>query len=244
MGQRTKNTAREPVRALLQFLFRYFHQLEVRGLENVPRTGPFVLISNHGSYYDPVIIRSALRRRVCFMAWRAIFAWRVVGRLAQWGGAFPVDVEKRLDLDAFHTALAILKAGDAVGIFPEGGREPGPFMESVKLGAIQIALRGAAPIVPVSMVGAHDIWPRRRRTPQPGKIAVTFHPAIPMPREPFANWRQERRFLEQVMEKVRRVINAGIAERLREFEAQGYIGGSLRRFQLTEARSGDILSPP
>jgi 1-acyl-sn-glycerol-3-phosphate acyltransferase len=233
MGQRIKNIAREPVRALLQFFFRCFHQLEVHGLRNIPRTGPFVLISNHGSYYDPVMIRGVLRRRVCFMAWKAIFSWPVVRRLARWGGAFPVDVEKRLDLDAFHTALAILKAGDAVGIFPEGGREPGPFMGPVKLGAIQIALRAGAPIVPVSIIGVHDIWPRRRRSPQPGRIAVTFHPPVPMPREPLANWREERRFLEQVMEKVREVINAEIAERLRKFESRGCIGESLRHFQLT-----------
>jgi len=241
MGQRIKNIAREPVRALLQFFFRCFHQLEVHGLRNIPRTGPFVLISNHGSYYDPVIIRAVARRRVCFIAWKEIFSWPVVGRLARLAGAFPVDLEKRQDLDAFREALGILKTGGAVGIFPEGGREPGPFMASVKLGAVQIALRGGAPIVPVSIVGVHDIWPRRRRFPQPGKIAITFHPSISMPSRPFASWRQERAFLEKLMEQVRDVINSEIATRLRRWEEEGYIGSTMRRFHLTDAKSGDIL---
>ena len=241
LGLSAKTILLDAVRALVQFLLRYFHQLEVRGQRNVPPSGAVVLISNHGSYYDPVIIGGVLRRRVCFMAWRGIFSWPVVSWLARAAGAFPIDLQRRHDLDAYHVALDLLKGGEVLGIFPEGGREPGPFMESVKLGGLQIAVRGGAPIVPVSIVGIHDIWPRRRRTPQPSKIAITFHPPIPMPAKSFANWREERAFLEGLMKQVQGVINTEIAARLREYAKEGYIGASIRRFQLTEGKTGDIL---
>jgi 1-acyl-sn-glycerol-3-phosphate acyltransferase len=177
-----------------------------------------------------------MRRSVSFMAWSKIFTWPVVGWLAHLGGAFPINLEHHQDIEGFRAAVQRVRSGRLLGIFPEAARAMGPLMEDAKLGAIRIALLADAAIVPVSLAGVHDVWPRRRRLPQPGKIAVMFHPAIRIQRRRFETHAEERAFVQQVMDQVRGVINVEIAARLRAWGAEGCVGESLRRLEGTAQR--------
>ncbi len=241
LGRFERSVGREAGRALVRFFFTCFHQLRVRGVENVPSAGPVVIIANHGSFFDPVIIGLAVRRRVRFMAWRRVFEWPVVGRLSRWAGAFPVDLEKRQDLDSFQAGLRLLADAEIIGVFPEGSRAVGPLMEHAKLGAVYLAYRAGAAIVPVSLAGVHDVWPRRRWMPQPGLIAATFHPPIFMKKRRFSSRDEERRYLRQIMTDVQRIINDEIAAQLERWSAEGAVGASARRFRLTGRRDRNIF---
>lgn len=129
--------------------------------------GPIIVISNHTSYADGVLLALSCRRMgrsLRLLATSGIFRAPVIGRLARRLGFIAVKrdgPDASASLDEAATALA---AGEAVGLYPEGRltRDPMMWPERAKTGAVRLALRSSAPIVPVAMVGAHEVMGRRR----------------------------------------------------------------------------------
>ena len=111
------------------------------------------------------------------MAWDKPFEIPVLGLLMRIFGAFPVNVESA-DASAHRAAVAVLRSGGALVVFPEGGRTRTGRPEPFKPGAFRLALKYGAPVVPVTIKGAYDIWPVGRMLPRPGKLEITYHPAI------------------------------------------------------------------
>lgn len=158
------------------------HGIEIRGREHWPRSGPLVVTSNHPTYLDPWIVgigADGARRYVHWMAWDEIFEWPIVGRAVTAYQAIPVDLEKPRP-STFRRANAVLARGGVLGVFPEGGRTSGEHgeIDPFKPGVARLALALGAPILPVSIKGARQCWPKQRAYPLPGKIRVTFHPVV------------------------------------------------------------------
>jgi len=194
-------------RAILVFLFRLFCRIEFHGQENIPSFGPVLVVSNHPSYLDPMTVHVGVPKRpVRWMTWNAVFRVPILGWLVRQFGAFPVDVEGS-PKGAFESSLAMLKRGEVVGIFPEGGRSYQSVMGDTRTGAIRLAVRSGAPIVPVSVAGAYRVWPKVWFLPWPGRIAVTYHPPIH-----FYVDHTDRGFYEKAMRQVKQTINEGIRE--------------------------------
>jgi 1-acyl-sn-glycerol-3-phosphate acyltransferase len=159
-------------------------RLRVVGVENVPATGPVILVSNHLNWTDIPIVGLPLKRRTHFMAKAELFqkppiSWLVIGL-----GAFPVR-RGEADRQAIKQAEEVLKAGQVLVIFPEGTRSRSQKMKEGLAGVALIALRSGAPIVPVGIAGSERfklsrIWPNR--TP----ITLTYG-------EPFTLTREGRR---------------------------------------------------
>jgi len=169
-------------RGLLRLVFKVFYRFEATGQENLPEAGPLILASNHQSYFDPALVAIGQNHPVVFMTWSALFrGW--FGRLIRRYGAFPVDLE-RPDPKAYQTALASLRAGQWLVIFPEGGRtEDGKLLE-LREGVARLALHTGAPIVPVRIEGAFEVWPKPRPRPHLfGRIKLTYGPPIEPPRQ-------------------------------------------------------------
>ncbi|MBI3725189.1 1-acyl-sn-glycerol-3-phosphate acyltransferase [bacterium] len=168
-------------RIFADFYFRILHNIDHRGARNWPRSGPLIIISNHPTYWDPWLIGMGQRERwdTYWMTWEQVFDWPVIGPGVRAYQAFPVDLD-RPKVSTLRRARAVLDAGCALGIFPEGNRTSGEQgeLDPWKPGAGRLALLTGAPVLPVSIKGARACWPRQRAYPLPGKIAVTYHPIL------------------------------------------------------------------
>ena len=142
---------------------------EERGRRRAARAlpdGAIIIVSNHASYVDGILLALVCRRMgrsVRLLATAGVFRIPVVGRLARAIGFIPVQRRSSSAADALEPAAQALAAGEAVGIFPEGRttRDPGHWPERARTGAVRLALRTGAPIVPIAMVGTHRVLSRR-----------------------------------------------------------------------------------
>jgi 1-acyl-sn-glycerol-3-phosphate acyltransferase len=149
-------------RLLLTVVFRGFFRVRVAGVQHVPREGGLLIVSNHISFADPLLIGYFTPRPVDFMALVELFRLPVLGALTRAVGAFPVD-RSRVDHAAAREAVRRLRAGRCVAIFPEGGIRLGP--DSVlggnprfRPGAGTIGMLGGAAILPVVIRDARKTY--------------------------------------------------------------------------------------
>ena len=159
---------------------RVLFRIEHRGTENIPRNGPLVITPNHVTYFDPFWISAGIRRKVRYMAWDMIFKLPLVDRIFHWLGAFPVNLENP-EFGTFKVALQILKKGEALMVFPEGGRSPDDRLQPFKEGAARLALRTGAQVLPVVIHGGLAVWNRKMLFPRPHKVWVDYLPPISCP---------------------------------------------------------------
>jgi 1-acyl-sn-glycerol-3-phosphate acyltransferase len=137
-----------------------------RAAQRLP-DGPIIVIANHTSYADGVLLALACRRlgrSLRLLATSGVFGVPIIGRMFTRLGFIPVARGGPQAAAALDAAAAALTAGEAVGVFPEGRitRDPNRWPERAKTGAVRLALRSGAPIVPVAMVGAHEVVGRTR----------------------------------------------------------------------------------
>ncbi len=137
----------------------------------MPGEGPVILVANHASMLDPVVLGCAVGRPVRFMAKHELFRNRMFGSVLRSLGAFPVR-RGQSDREAFHTALEVLSRGEVLGIFPEGTRSLNGELQPPYSGAAVLAEKTGAPVVPVGIIGTHQVMRRGSWLPRPGRIAV------------------------------------------------------------------------
>jgi 1-acyl-sn-glycerol-3-phosphate acyltransferase len=108
------------------------------------------------------------------MALEPFFRIRGLGAIMRWARAFPIQ-EGEADHAAVRRALRVLRHGEPLVVFPEGGRSPDGRLQPFRPGAFRLALATGAPVVPVTIAGGFEAWPPQRRLPRPGRIAITYH---------------------------------------------------------------------
>ena len=160
------------MRFFLKILLRGFFKFRVHGSENLPQEGPIVLVSNHVSYMDPIVVGVAVSRPLRYMAKEELFGG-FSGRVLKALGAFPV---KRAGMDkmAIRKALKLLSEGDALLVFPEGTRGNGVKLGQVKDGVGMIICKSNVPAIPVVISGTEKALPRGSRWPKRCLIEVRF----------------------------------------------------------------------
>jgi len=165
-------------RPLVRAVSRLYFGLELRGVEHIPVHGPLVVVPNHQTFADPVLVTIPIRRRVYYMAWRRLFRIPLLGRFIRLLRAFPVDLDAR-DPGAVREARRRLVDEDAVVmIFPEGGRSKDGTLGRFHMGAFRLAASLGVPALPVTIAGGHASWPPGRRLPRRGRITITYHPPL------------------------------------------------------------------
>jgi 1-acyl-sn-glycerol-3-phosphate acyltransferase len=155
-------------------LCRAYFGLEFRGVEHIPLDGPLLIVPNHQTYADPPLVTIPIRRPVFYMAWSRLFTIPVFASFIRRLRAFPVDIDRR-DGQAVREAVRLLRAGEALMIFPEGGRTPDGTLQPFKLGAFRMAVTHGTPVLPVTIVGGWEAWPPNRTLPRRRRITITYH---------------------------------------------------------------------
>lgn len=190
---------------LARFVLALFFRWEVRGRENIPLEGPLIVVSNHMSHADPIVVGGALTRPVYFMAKEDLFKKPFLRWLITNINAFPVK-RGSADRGAIKRGMEILKEGKVLGIFPEGGRRDDPRVEEAKQGAAFLAAKTGAPIVPIAVSGTNRVLPRGSFLPRLAKIRVNIGQPIRFVQEEEVSRKQAlSRFSEKIMEEIIRL---------------------------------------
>mgnify|MGYP000237741949 CR=1 FL=1 len=138
------------VKNLFKILFTIFLRLKVEGTENIPKDGPLVIASNHLSLLDPPVLGTAATRKVHFMAKEELFV-PVLGTIYKILGAFPVR-RGGADRAAIKHGIDILESGQVLAIFPEGTRSKTGELGKAQPGALMMASKAKATIVPACIM--------------------------------------------------------------------------------------------
>ena len=186
------------LKPILWLLFKIGLRLNVEGTENIPKDGPLVIASNHLSLLDPPVIGVAATRKVHFMAKQELFV-PILGDIYKALGAFPV---RRCGADraAIKHGIDILKDNKVLAIFPEGTRSKTGKLGKAEPGALMMASKAMATIVPCCVMGTDyrrqgRIWP---------KVTVRFGKPIYFPADAVVN----KEFLHEMTENLMQHIAA------------------------------------
>lgn len=158
---------------LTNIFCKTFGRLEARGVEHIPKAGGVLLVSNHVSFLDPVIVGSAANREIHFMARSNAFDIPGLGKLISMYNAYPVN-RGAPDLGALRKTISLLKAGNVVLMFPEGTRSVDGTLGKARDGACFIAHRAGVPTIPVYHSGAERVLPRNSNRLRRAKLTVVF----------------------------------------------------------------------
>jgi len=140
---------------IITFIYDAFFRGEVVGVENLPKTGPFIVASNHASHLDPPSVGCHIPRQLAFFARKTLRK----GGFATWWlngvGAIPVDRDGASDVSAMKNVLRALQSVTVITLFPEGTRSPDGTLQSPKTGVGMIACRSRVPVVPARIFNSH-----------------------------------------------------------------------------------------
>ncbi|MBT9313037.1 lysophospholipid acyltransferase family protein [Leptothoe kymatousa] len=166
--------------SVVNTVFRGYFRGRIHGAENMPTSGPVLVVANHASDFDPPIVSSCVRRPVSYMAKQELFKVPVLAPAIRLYGAYPVQ-RGGSARGAIRAALGQLDQGWAVGVFLQGTRTHDGRISEPKLGAAMIAAKAQVPLVPVSLWGTHRILPRGAKFPKPLPITVRVGQPIEPP---------------------------------------------------------------
>jgi 1-acyl-sn-glycerol-3-phosphate acyltransferase len=161
---------------LLGPLLRLIYRPRARGLDNLPKTGPFILASNHISFVDSLFVPLVCPRDVVFLGKADYFDKARTRWFMKAANVIPVRREGGSASEAaIQAGIGALREGHVVGIYPEGTRSPDSRLYRGKTGVARMALEAQVPVVPVAVQGTVEIMPLDAKAPRlSGRPTVTF----------------------------------------------------------------------
>lgn len=165
----------------LQMVARIFAQLffDVRfyGTRHLPRRGGVLLVSNHQSYLDPVLLAIGLDRPLSYMAKSELFKHRAFAWMIRSLNAFPVE-QGAGDVGAVKETISRLQEGHVLNIYPEGSRSEDGEMIPLEKGVGLVIRRAKVPVVPAVIDGAHRAWGKNMKFPHCAPVRVMYGPPM------------------------------------------------------------------
>ena len=200
---------------LSRVVSRCVTRINVEGLENVPKSGPLIIVANHLSNADPPLVHGyltpALGRPMHILAKEALFVGPI-GTFLRSQGITPVKAGGS-DIEAYRTALDVLDRGNVLTIFPEGTRSRTGQLGDPKPGVAMLATRSRVPILPVGISGTDRFLGRGRRFPRIG-TRITLRVGEPFTVE-LDKSQARRAGMEAVTDRIMRAIAALVEPRHR-----------------------------
>lgn len=167
------------MKAFMRACFAVLGGFRASGQAHVPQTGGVMLCPNHVCDADPPAVAVALPRNAYFMAKEELFSVPILGYFVKLWHGFPVKRDSA-DRAALRRAEELLKAGEAVVVFPEGGGNEDGILQPLHPGALLVALRCKVPVVPVALMNTNKVWTYGDPLPHRGgvPVTVTFGPPL------------------------------------------------------------------
>ena len=193
---------------------------KVRGVSNIPTEGGVILAANHLSVVDSIVVPMVCPRPVYYLAKAEYFQHRILGPLLTGLNNIPVNrTGGREALLAIDAAVPVLKAGNVLGIHPEGTRSPDGRLHRGRPGTVKLALDTGARIVPVGLIGTDRIQPIGARLPKLARCEVVF--GEPMDLSPYEK--------EAANAKLMREVTAKLMHEIAKLTGQEYVARYARR---------------
>ncbi len=190
---------------IVKLLSHIAFRIRVSGMEKLPVNGAFILCSNHQSYLDPVILGSLLPwrlfRNLFSVGTSEVFSTPFMKSLARSLRVVIVDPDANL-LPAMRAGTYGLRHGRILILYPEGERSIDGTPKTFKKGAAILSIHTQAPIVPVSIEGFHQAWPRAKSFQRFVRLQVTFGDPIHLPPESEASEAAYEELTEKLREQV------------------------------------------
>lgn len=165
------------LRPLVKAVMRTCFQLEVRGLEHLPESGPVILAGNHTGWLDIPALVCAYHEPVEYLVTQWVLEQPILGWIVRQGRILPVVPGR--EIRALKGAMARLNAGATVCIFPEGKLSETGTLGQFHGGVALMHRKTRVPILPFTIQGGFEAWPWGRALPRRHKITLTFMPPLP-----------------------------------------------------------------
>jgi len=190
------------LQVILQILLVPLLRYRSEGTERYPEDSGALLLINHQSYLDPILVGLPLRRPVSFLARDSLFRVPFIGWILRNTHVMPINRD-RAGTESIRTAISRMHEGYLVGVFPEGTRTESGDIGKLKPGFIALIRRVDQPIIPVGIAGAYRAMPRGSLFIRPARVAV--HVGEPLDSARVAELKQrgrEQEFVTYVREQL------------------------------------------
>ena len=149
------------------------YRIKVFGKENIPRDGAVLVLSNHQSFFDPILCQNWRWRPFYYVARHTLYSG-IMGRIIDWFYTIPINQEKA-DLKSMRAIIDVLNRGRVVCLYPEGSRTFDGKIDEIKLGFSLLVRRTGATIVPMVIDGIFERWPRTQKYPKlGGRVGIIY----------------------------------------------------------------------
>jgi 1-acyl-sn-glycerol-3-phosphate acyltransferase len=154
-------------------------EIEVQGLQNLEPKRSYIFMSNHVSNLDPPILVPSIPGRCSVLVKKEVFRVPILGTAMKVADLVPVDRSNRdAAIESVRAAAEVLRRGLNMVIYPEGTRSPDGRLLPFKKGPFHLAMEASVPVVPVTILGTADLWPKGTWAMHPGKATLIFHPPL------------------------------------------------------------------
>ena len=154
--------------SIISVLVKLIYRVKINGIENLKDDQPFIISANHIHIFDPVILATLTKRQIFFLSKKELFEKKLFSMLFGKLGVIPIDRDNT-DIKAIKSCFRVIRAGNILGIFPEGTRVKTVDINNMKKGVALIALKNKVNILPIHIEGTYRIF---------SKITVDIYPMI------------------------------------------------------------------
>ncbi len=178
----------------------------VTGLENVPRTGPIIVVCNHLSFVDSIFLPLMIDRQMAFLAKSDYFTGKglkgwVVRFCLSAGGQLPIDrTGGKASEASLNAGLQILAEGGVLAIYPEGTRSPDGRMYRGRTGVARMILEAHVPVIPAAVIGTEKVMPLGSTIPKVHRVGVVIGKPLDFSR--FEGMESDRFVLRSITDEI------------------------------------------